>query len=958
MSVEWSHDLRSIVKQAKLEANRYNITPNTAILLKSLLDAPGPSGQILRSIGLSDQALQYALSHYRFRGEPGDAIQRLLDRAARLTSCIREDEVRPDQLLMAILDEPCIAQALLQALNLDLDLARQLAFSGTENHVSMRQTAVQSQSYSHARSVQAPAVARRSPTIIPVTSFSPSGEPTLDFIPVTPSVGTRVCPDTPPKSKPKIEVQPAPTASNGVAPAQQTPAARKTSATQAPLKRPLSARESQQATAVDLAKRMRLRQSQEQKALSAPQKSAPKPKSGIQNLSSLESKDSKLETNAKPAPKRRAGGTIHNNSTHRSNNSTHRSSSELRAASRAGAHEKRRIVVPGFNPFALSPSRFPTLCRFGRNLLAEAKAGKLDPVIEREHEIEQLIDILRKRRSNNPILIGEPGVGKTAIIEGLALNMAKNKAPRGFEQHTIIALDFNSFMCSTQLRGAVQERLNAIKSEFRLAQGQIILFLDEIHSWLGGANSEAAADVAADLKLAMSRGELVCIGATTSQEFRRAVDSDPAFERRFDVIEVKPPDVKTSIRIINDGIIEQYELHHDLKYCKEAITSAVKLSERFIKERALPDKALSVLDRAGSIAHREGKSEVSCTEVAKVIAQLAEIPLEKLLMTENEKLLKMEELMGAKLIGHAENIERISRVVRRNHAGFGAHRPIGSFLFLGPTGVGKTEAAKVLADFLFGSKSSIIRFDMSEYMEQHSVAKLIGAPAGYVGFDDGGLLTEALRKYPYQIVLFDEIEKAHPDVANILLQILDEGRLSDAKGRSVDFSNTVVVLTSNLGVSALAKAAQKSIGFGAKEQKLKPEQAEEIILKSARSHFSPELWNRIEEKLVFHPLSIDEIKEIAKLLLKDSADSLYYEKKIRLHFAPELIDFLLENGGYAPAYGARPMRRTIQSLVESRIAEWILSHDTLAQELRIGVENAKVIVTEIVHSAPALASVD
>ncbi|MBQ9396079.1 MAG: ATP-dependent Clp protease ATP-binding subunit, partial [Proteobacteria bacterium] len=605
-----------------------------------------------------------------------------------------------------------------------------------------------------------------------------------------------------------------------------------------------------------------------------------------------------------------------------------------------------------FNPLCLSKQKFPQLCTYGRNLLAAAAAGQIDPVIDREHEIDQLIDILNKRRSNNPMLVGEAGVGKTAIIEGLALKMVQSDAPHGLENHTIISLDYGAILCGTQLRGALQERIRAIKAEVNSAKGHIILFLDDIHNWLMTGSGEPGSDAAVELKMSLSRGELMCIGASTPMALRRAFNSDPAFERRFDFIEVKAPSAETSVRIIEQGIIGQYAAHHGITYESDAIREAVRLSERYIQERALPDKAISVLDRAGSLCKRSGDKSVKASHVASVIAQIAEIPVERLLMTEKQKLLKMESILSQRLIGHDANIAKIANVIRRNHAGFGGTRPIGSFLFLGPTGVGKTEAAKVLADFLFGSPKNMIRFDMSEYMEQHSVAKLIGAPAGYVGFDDGGLLTEALRKRPYQIVLFDEIEKAHPDIMNIFLQIFDEGKLTDAKGRHVDFSNTVIIMTSNLGAAEVSRAAHGGIGFTGNDTRTTTADAEKIIINSAKSRFLPELWNRIEEKLVFHPLTIRQIESIAHLLLSDSAKRLFTDKRIKLTFEEDsLIPYLIQNGGFDPAYGARPMRKTIQSLVESRVAEWILVHDDNPTELVVSVEDDNVVVTQAEEQA-------
>ncbi|MCL2325310.1 MAG: ATP-dependent Clp protease ATP-binding subunit, partial [Proteobacteria bacterium] len=722
------------------------------------------------------------------------------------------------------------------------------------------------------------------------------------------------------------------------------------------LKKAPTARESQQATAVDLARRLQQKQTpsietERVKPAEQSQSSAKKPEAardgagsgskkastGAQSVETSETEARRSTPSQAPIISKKASQEVRNlHSVNDANSVYTRQKSQSSQSRRAPA---------GFNPLNLSPSKYPTLCRFGRNLLAEAQSGRIAPVIQRDHEIAQLIDILNKRRSNNPILIGEAGVGKTAIIEGLALRMAQHEAPPSLNQHTIIALDHGAMLCGTQLRGAVQERIHAIKSEVRNANGHIILFLDEIHSWLSSSPGDPNTDAALELKIALSRGELMCIGAATPAELRRAFDSDPAFERRFDFIEVKAPDAKTSIDIIRQGIIRQYATHHGVEYEDTAIVSAVKLADRYIQERALPDKALSVLDRAGSFCVRSGDTRVDTRHVAHVISQVTEVPVERLLMTEKQKLMQMETLLGRRLVGHEANVAKMSQVIRRNHAGFGAQRPIGSFLFLGPTGVGKTEAAKVLADFLFGSDKNIVRFDMSEYMESHAVAKLIGAPAGYVGFDDGGLLTEALRKRPYQIVLFDEIEKAHPDIMNILLQILDEGRLTDAKGRHVNFSNAVIIMTSNLGAQDVMRATRKGIGFDRKIDSLSPSEAEQIILKAALARFSPELWNRIEEKLVFHPLSIDQIERIASLLLLDSGRRLFDDKHIRLHFdEASIVPYLLSHGGFDPNYGARPMRKTIQSLIESRIAEWILAHDALPDALHVNVEDETVIV--------------
>lgn len=578
--------------------------------------------------------------------------------------------------------------------------------------------------------------------------------------------------------------------------------------------------------------------------------------------------------------------------------------------------------------FKLPARTFPNLCKFGTNLLVRAVEGHIDPVIGREAEIAQLTDILNKRRSNNPILVGAAGVGKTAIVEGLALKMIDNDPPPGLRERVIISLDLGSLISGTQLRGSFQERLIALRSEVRSGGGKIILFLDEIHTWLGQGKSDGSSEAASELKPALARGELPCIGATTTDEFKRFVESDPAFERRFDVIDVRPPDIEESTRIIQ-GIIDHYSEHHRVQFSRDAIDAAVRLSDRFIRERQLPDKAIGVLDRAGAVARRLGRDTVGREEVATVISDVAEVPSERLLLSDRERFLHMEETLQTQLIGHTPVISTVARVIRRNYAGFSSNRPIGSFLFLGPTGVGKTELVKVLADFLFGSRNAFVRLDMSEYMESHAVARLIGAPPGYVGFEDGGQLTEAVRRKPYQVILLDEVEKAHPEILNILLQLLDEGRLTDGRGRTVDFSNSVIVMTSNLGAAHFEKANARSIGFasGHGSERSRRDSLTEAVCDTARKAFPVELWGRIEERLVFQPLSEAEVAQIAALQLKESARRLESERGVRMTYEPSLITFLIEHGGFDPRLGARPMRQTIQRLVESAVAEAILQDE-------------------------------
>ncbi len=1002
MPLQWTGDLRRVVDGAERDALRMEVRMNTALLLRSMLKTEGPGQEVLEAVGINLPIYERGLKSFHLQPEPLDAPQRVYERAARLSASARLESVSSLQVLIAMQEEVCMGQALLQAFQVDANSIRKLVYSHAEFDTGvMYQRSV-------SQSMNSVAVQRKSPIACPTTYIEPQpavsfgstcysdssdGRPSIIHKHLmTPSEITRLGRTGSQPSLPGIEPVSLTLSPDVPSEPEKRPSS-ELRRVQSTVMRSTSSRVSQQETTLDLAKRLKEKKSKTSEArrasrempkarstenshsveTTATQASAAQAEVNIaaqeQNAASLqvdnkrsqdalkatEHKSKQPTSHAKPVERTlfdapaTSGSKVKETKSQKGEIICRKTLQSLNENGSVYARKSAAAKLPsGFNPLVLDKNKFPMLCTYGRNLLAEAAAGRIDPVLDREHEIDQLIDILNKRRCNNPILVGEAGVGKTAIIEGLALRMARSEAPRGLEHRTIIALDYGSILCGTQLRGAVQERIKAIKSEVSRAAGNIILFLDEIHSWLASGSGDPNSDAALELKMALTRGELICIGASTPQELRRAFNSDPAFERRFDFIEVKAPSPETSIRIIEQGIITQYAEHHGVTYQPESIREAVRLSERYIQERALPDKAISILDRAGSLCERSGEQTVTPEHVAHVVAQLAEVPVERLLMTEKQKLMKMEEILGKRLVGHESNIARIANVIRRNHAGFGAQRPIGSFLFLGPTGVGKTEAAKVLADYLFGSPKNIVRFDMSEFMEQHSVAKLIGAPAGYVGFDDGGLLTEALRKRPYQIVLFDEIEKAHPDVMNILLQILDEGRLTDAKGRHVDFSNTVIIMTSNLGAAEVMQAAQTSIGFAGKPLQLTPEETESIILKSATARFTPELWNRIEEKLVFHPLTLDQIERIAHLLLADSAKRLLADKRIVLSFEEStLIPYLIQNGGFEPSYGARPMRKTIQSLVESKIAEWILEHDDLPKELFVNLQNDVVHVEEI-----------
>ena len=964
MSLQWSGEIRGILDNAERDAHRMRVRMNTALILRSMLKTSGRVQDLLFSAGVKLLTCEQGLKNLQLQPEKMDAPERVYDRATRLCMNASRTEVTSLDVLLAMLDESCLAQSLLTGLQYNLSTIRAMVCGCSENE---RGIVYSQRSGSQSVLVQLKSPMSHSSTVIetqPAACFG--SENFLDSLRndsrQTISARNRLLTPADIASLSSSGLHPAITELKKESTVRSSSSNPSVSERRCSSTYRANSREIQQAATIDLARRLSEKKSRTSESRHSSQElkradmSDENKASQIDNkLNSTEKITQSIETTKadevsvsevtavgiepareiRPIVSRRNMQTINSSGTVL----THRMQSLTK-------------LPPGFNPIALNKARFPMLCTFGRNLLAEAAAGRLDPVMDRDQEIDQLIDVLNKRRSNNPILVGEAGVGKTAIIEGLALRMARSTAPRGLEHRTIIALDYGTILCGTQLRGAVQDRIKAIKNEVSSAQGRIILFLDEIHCWLASGNGDPNSDAAQELKMALSRGELLCIGASTPQELRRAFNNDPAFERRFDFIEVKAPTPETSIRIIRQGIIEQYAKHHEVQYDDDAIRDAVRLSERYIQERALPDKAISVLDRAGSLCERAGEHVVTSEHVAQVIAQIAEVPVERLMMTEKQKLMKMEEILGKRLIGHEKNIARISSVIRRNHAGFAAKRPIGTFLFLGPTGVGKTEAAKVLADFLFGSPKNMIRFDMSEYMEQHSVAKLIGAPAGYVGFDEGGLLTEALRKRPYQIVLFDEIEKAHPDVMNIFLQIFDEGTLTDAKGRHVDFSNTVIIMTSNLGAAEVLRATQNAIGFsGVTPNSLSQEEAENIIIRAAKEKFPPELWNRIEERLVFHPLTIHQIEKIAKLLLEDSRRRLLNDKRIDLTFDEDvLIPYLVQNGGFDPKYGARPMRQTIQSLVESKVAEWILTYDELPKALFVGVKDDVVYVEKLMDS--------
>ncbi len=597
---------------------------------------------------------------------------------------------------------------------------------------------------------------------------------------------------------------------------------------------------------------------------------------------------------------------------------------------------------PSAPAFALDEKAFPLLSTLGRNLTLAASRGEIDPVVGRDAEIEQVLDVLARRRGNNPILVGAPGVGKTAIAEGLALRLV-NEA----EERVLIELSAGSLVSGTGVRGALSDKLARLRREVKHSNGRVLLFIDEIHALLGHGH-EGPDDLANDLKAALARGELPCVGATTESEYRRVFERDAALARRFSRIEVKEPSRDATLAIVS-GVALHYERFHDVSYSRDALEAAVDLSVRYLPELHLPDKAIGLLDRAGARARRRQTSEVDRTVVAAVVSEQAGVPLDRLLMRDRERLLALEEHLGERVIGQREVIARVADAVRKGALGMHGRRPLGVFLFLGPTGVGKTELAKALNDELFWS-SNMTRLDMSEYSEAHAVARLFGAPPGYVGHDEGGQLTEAVRKRPYQLILLDEVEKAHPDVLLALLPLLDEGRLTDGRGRTVDFTNTIIVLTSNLGVAAVKRA--KTVGFGSSHDEARGREGERTI-EAVRAALPPELFNRLDEVLYFPRLGRADVRRIAEGMLRNLARTLQREQGVELEVDESALDALVDLGGFDAELGARPMRRTIGREVETPLSTRLLEGSLQAGDRVRLVGSDSGIEFELLASAVA-----
>jgi ATP-dependent Clp protease ATP-binding subunit ClpC len=648
-------------------------------------------------------------------------------------------------------------------------------------------------------------------------------------------------------------------------------------------------------------------------------------------------------------------------------------------------------------------SKYRSLEKYGRDLTQLAQENKLDPVIGRDEEIKRVMQVLIRRTKNNPVLIGEAGVGKTAIAEGLALKIVAGDVPSSLKGRKVIALDMGALVAGSKFRGEFEERLKAVMDEVRQAKGEVILFIDEMHTVVGAGAAEGAIDASNMLKPALARGELQCIGATTTDEYRKHIETDKALERRLQPVFVGEPSIESTVQMLK-GLRPRYEAHHKVTITDEAIEAAVKLSKRYITERQLPDKAIDLIDEAASkvridmessppeIKSMEQKiqqlqdeenaasqrseyekaaelkverlaieddykkakdkwmqakkldSQVDEQTIAELVAKQTGIPVASMKESESDKLIHMEDRLHERIVDQEEAIAAISEAVRRGRAGLkDPRRPVGSFIFLGPTGVGKTELAKALAQYLFDDEDAMIRIDMSEYMQEHAVSRLIGAPPGYVGYDEAGQLTEAVRRRPFRVILFDEIEKAHPDVFNLLLQVLEDGRLTDGHGRTVSFKETVIIMTSNLGMKEFRAQARKMIGFNVPKDKQEKEEKDEweklklVLEGDLKKAFRPEFINRIDDIIIFHPLSEQNLKQIIDLLVKD-VEKLLADRAIALELTDEAKEWVFRKE-YDPEYGARPLRRAIQRYIENPLSSKIISGDVKdGDKVRVSVE--------------------
>ncbi len=586
---------------------------------------------------------------------------------------------------------------------------------------------------------------------------------------------------------------------------------------------------------------------------------------------------------------------------------------------------------PAPKVFRLDPAEFPTLSDVGRNLTDAALRGEIDPIIGRDGIIDAVIDILLMRHANNPCLIGEAGVGKTAVAEGLALRLAGNAAQYGrLGTAVVIEIPVSALVAGTALRGAFSERMKKLREEVAKADGQAIVFIDEIHTLMGAGTGDGPLDAANDLKSALSRGKFPLIGATTRAEYKRHIESDPAMDRRFQVVEVPEPSPAQAVLILA-GVSAIYGRHHHVTYHHDALVSAVHLAKRFITDRCLPDKAIAVIDRAGAQAHRAGREQVQVDDVARAVHVLTGVPMERLLADERGRIRDLAADLKERIVGHASALDKVAKRIQRNYAGFSGERPLASFLFAGAPGVGKSETARALAEALFVSGDALVRFDMSEYAEAHTVSRLLGSPPGYVGHGQAGLLAQALQKRPYRVLLFDEVDRAAQEVQALLLQLLDAGRITDNQGHVIDVRNCILVLTTNLGAEILTAGRRRTIGFGALEAAPEPADlpeaarlaVEQAVTDRARASLAPELWSRIDEALVFHPLDLAAARLVALRTIRLSAERLYEARLIRYDVDDAVLDLVLQ-GGLDPALGVRPLRAKIESVVESFVTDCIL----------------------------------
>ena len=615
--------------------------------------------------------------------------------------------------------------------------------------------------------------------------------------------------------------------------------------------------------------------------------------------------------------------------------------------------ETAKATKARVDKFALDPKQFPLLCQLGQNLTQMAARGELDPVVGRDAEIERALDVLAKRNANNACLIGAPGVGKTSVVRGLAVRIANGDDVACFEDKILIGIEPAGMLAGTGVRGSLAERIGQLKTELTRAKGRVVLFFDEMHVLFG---QDAGDEASSELRLALARGEIVCIGATTEMDYRRVIDGDPGLSRCFTPIEVCELSPEEALLAI-EGIAPLFEKHHGCAYDENALAKAITWSVRYLPSKALPDKAVQILDLAGARARRRGGRHVECEHVAEVVSELAGVPEERLLESDSERLLRLEELLGNRIVGHANALERISHVLRRNASGFRSRRPIGTFLLLGPTGVGKTETAKAIAECLFHSADAMTRLDLSEYAEAHAVSRLVGAPPGYVGYEAGGQLTESVRRRPYQVILLDEIEKAHRDVLESFLGVFDEGRLTDGRGRTVDFTNTVILLTSNIGadLSPTTTTSRARIGFGtaatARGREVREREIstyQQAVADAARKALPPELFNRLDEVLAFAPLSREDVAEVARRILKGLAVELERARGVKLDASDAAVEALLDAGGFDPEMGARPMRRAIGRHIEAPIAEMILKGLLSRGDVAtVDVEGGRIVVDAV-----------